>query len=256
MHWRCVTFAAGSTEAILCPLERIQALLQSTTYQHQMRNTAHAMKQILPYGIREFYRGWTPIVLRNGLSNILFFSLRGPLRDQLSRLGKGASASSAGARTTSVASEGKKPPLVSLDTVRSRAEAPSSHSSSIASSEPPVAASSLTGDHSHSSQAARRFLANFVSGAFLGATISTIFYPLNVVKARMVNTLGTEFISMRQAFITVWHERNHSVKELFRGVHLNYSRSLLAWGITNSMFEFLQRLLRPVDDDDERWSIE
>lgn len=76
-------FSAGATEATLCPLERTQTLLQSNAYHGQFKNTFEAMKMVSRYGFTEFYRGYTVIVCRNGLSNVLFFTLREPLKHQI-----------------------------------------------------------------------------------------------------------------------------------------------------------------------------
>jgi hypothetical protein len=57
----------------------------------------------------------------------------------------------------------------------------------------------------------------------------------------MQATLGTKFENPFKIISIIWKERNGSLKELYRGVHLNFTRSLLAWGITNSAFNLLQR---------------
>lgn len=85
---------------------------------------------------------------------------------------------------------------------------------------------------------------NHILGAILGASISTLFFPINVVKHRLQSTIGTPFQSPLAVFRIVWNERHGSIKELYRGVTLNYTRSLLAWGITNSVYEILLKLLK------------
>lgn len=75
---------AGTTEAILTPFERVQTLLQDHRHHSRFNNTAHTFRTLLTeYGVRECYRGLVPILLRNGPSNILFFGLRGPIKEQL-----------------------------------------------------------------------------------------------------------------------------------------------------------------------------
>lgn len=75
---------AGSLEATLTPFERIQTLLQHGGYNKQYRNMLHAMKTLgLQYGIREYYRGFTAILIRNGPSNAIFFLLRGEVKQRL-----------------------------------------------------------------------------------------------------------------------------------------------------------------------------
>lgn len=175
------------TEATLCPLERVQVLLQSHHYHEHFKNTKEAFKVVSGYGLREFYRGILLVVLRNGLSNSLFFTLREPLRLFL--------INSSGSSDTS-------PFTVTT------------------------------------------FIANFVSGAVLGASISTLFFPVNVVKHRVQSELGTPYRYPIAVFKVVWNERNRSLKELFRGVHLNFTRSLIGWGITNSVYELLLHTFR------------
>ncbi|GAB6026452.1 hypothetical protein CHUAL_012650 [Chamberlinius hualienensis] len=67
---------AGTTEAVLTPLERIQTILQDKHYHNRFKNSFHAFTELKSYGLKEYYRGLTPILLRNGPSNVLFFGLR------------------------------------------------------------------------------------------------------------------------------------------------------------------------------------
>ncbi|XP_030252217.1 solute carrier family 25 member 51b [Sparus aurata] len=75
---------AGTTEALLTPFERVQTLLQDHRHYGRFNNTAHTFRTLLSeYGVRECYRGLVPILLRNGPSNVFFFGLRGPIKEQL-----------------------------------------------------------------------------------------------------------------------------------------------------------------------------
>ncbi|KAM6170511.1 mitochondrial nicotinamide adenine dinucleotide transporter SLC25A51 [Rhynchocyon petersi] len=74
---------AGTTEAVFTPLERVQTLLQDHKHHDKFTNTYQAFKALKCHGIREYYRGLVPILLRNGSSNALFFGLRGPLKEHL-----------------------------------------------------------------------------------------------------------------------------------------------------------------------------
>ena len=68
---------AGTAEAVLMPLERVQTLLQDWRYHDKFKNTSHAFKYLLKnYGITEYYRGLVPIIYRNSCSNLMFFVLR------------------------------------------------------------------------------------------------------------------------------------------------------------------------------------
>ncbi|XP_068596543.1 solute carrier family 25 member 51b [Brachionichthys hirsutus] len=84
---------------------------------------------------------------------------------------------------------------------------------------------------------------DFVCGGVLGAALSFMFYPLNVVKSRAQSQVGGEFKSIRTVLLTVWRERGCSLVMLFRGAHLNYHRSLLSWGIINATYEMLLKTI-------------
>ena len=68
---------AGSTEAMLAPLERVQVLMQDSKHNHRFKNTIDALTQIgRHHGVAEFYRGLTAILIRTGPSSVLFFTAR------------------------------------------------------------------------------------------------------------------------------------------------------------------------------------
>ncbi|XP_033727020.1 solute carrier family 25 member 51-like [Pecten maximus] len=97
--------------------------------------------------------------------------------------------------------------------------------------------------HSQASSEYGQFAVNFFSGAFLGAAISTACYPINVVKVRVQSNLGGRFCGFWEMFFVVLKERDYSVRKLFRGVHVNYTRSFLTWGINNAVYELLMKHL-------------
>jgi|UniRef100_A0AC35FIF5 hypothetical protein len=173
---------AGATESILTPFERVQTLLQSNAYHGKFRNTIEAVKTVSNHGFLEFYRGFHVILLRNALSNILFFTLRDPFKYAI------------------------------LDKFPTKSERTSYH-----------------------------LFSDFVSGAVLGACISTLFFPINVVKTKMQADMGKKYDHFFKILKVVWVERDHSLKEVYRGAQLNFIRSLLAWGITNATFEYMRR---------------
>ncbi|VDO92853.1 unnamed protein product [Soboliphyme baturini] len=159
-------FLAGTTEALLCPFERMQTLLQSPRYQSQFRNALDV--------------------------NVLFFALRDPLAVFFTSL------------------------VLPADSSPSAAVTPIS-----------------------------RVAGHFVTGALLGAILSTLFYPVNVVKIRMQASIGGTFPRPLTVLKQLLVERSFSVSMLYRGVHLNYTRSMMTWGITNAAYEFLKRSLFP-----------
>uniref|UniRef100_A0A915EAD6 Solute carrier family 25 member 51 n=1 Tax=Ditylenchus dipsaci TaxID=166011 RepID=A0A915EAD6_9BILA len=202
-------FLAGATEGVLCPFERVQVLLQNSAYHSHFRNTSGA-----------FAAGLSLIVLRNGLSNTIFFTLKEPLKHVVLGTMTIMTEKSPPPSRKSVSSEQAQDLMLPLQS-NSEQQTVTNHLLSV--------------------------FCDFVTGALLGATISTLFFPVNVVKHRMQSTIGTPFASPLEVFQTVWVERNRTLKELYRGVHLNYTRSLMTWGITNTVYEFLKRFLSSVD---------
>lgn len=70
-------YFSGTVEAALMPFERIQTLLADSHYHTHFKNTSQAFHYVcMNYGYRELYRGLTPILWRNGPSNVLFFIMR------------------------------------------------------------------------------------------------------------------------------------------------------------------------------------
>jgi hypothetical protein len=85
---------------------------------------------------------------------------------------------------------------------------------------------------------------DFFCGACLGVLISTTFFPLNVVKTHMQTHVGGPFLNLVETFHVVWVERDRDIRKLFRGFHLNYTRSFISWGIINMSYEILLRYFR------------
>jgi len=179
-------FLAGTTEALLAPFERVQTLLQDKSCHQPYKNTWHALKSLRVYGMTEYYRGLSPVLLRNGPSNILFFVFRGDLKECL-----------------------------------------------------PTADS-----------ASGNILADFISGGLLGAFISTLFFPVNVVKTKMQSSVGGPFPGMWVTFVAIMKERDYRLDKLYRGVHVNYTRSIISWGLINASYEIFKSYLYPVRSPD------
>lgn len=171
---------AGCTEAILTPFERVQMLLQHKAYDHTFNNTMHAFMELKKYGLKEYYRGLTPILLRNGPSNVVYFSSRDLVKSHF--------------------------PLSEFWYIN--------------------------------------LLQDFISGALIGAMTSTIFYPLNAVRTKMqISPIERRPLNIIEAFKVLYVERDRRFKNFYYGVHINFSRSLLSWGIITCVFEFTMRCL-------------
>lgn len=68
---------AGVCEASLAPFERVQTLLQNSKYHNQFKNTFHTATELWrAHGLREFYRGFVPIIIRNTSSTVVYFLIR------------------------------------------------------------------------------------------------------------------------------------------------------------------------------------
>ena len=91
----------------------------------------------------------------------------------------------------------------------------------------------------HSESMLGQTLSAFMSGAGLGACLSTVFFPLNVVKTKMQARIGGPFLTLGEALQETLGERGYRWRKLFRGVHINYTRSFMSWGLINAVYEYL-----------------
>lgn len=171
---------AGCFEATLSPFERLQTLLIHPKYHKEFKNTAHAASHISRYyGIKEFYRGLVPILLRNGPSNAMFFIIRDEIREKL-----------------------PKQDNILYDSLQ-----------------------------------------NFIAGASIGALLSTLFYPLNVIKITMQCELGGPHRTLIYEFNYILRKRGSKFKNFYHGALLNISRAFLSWGIINASYEVFRKIL-------------
>ena len=64
---------AGTLEASFMPFERIQTLMQHREFHNRFANTPEAFRHLWSFGLKEYYRGLSLIIWRNGPSNVAFF---------------------------------------------------------------------------------------------------------------------------------------------------------------------------------------
>lgn len=204
--WVAAAASAG-VECILVPFERIQTLLQDPDYHSRFQNTFHAAKELYSYKLREYYRGITAIYLRNSLSTGLFFSLREPIANT----------------------------VLGIFQQNGYCKHPDTKLNSSDQSQ---------GDHVRHPKLVPVGAAHFVSGAILGASLSTFFYPINVIRARMQSYVGGEFHNIIAVWRIIRAERSSFI-DMWKGVPLNFSRSLISWGIINSTYELLKTVFFP-----------
>lgn len=84
---------------------------------------------------------------------------------------------------------------------------------------------------------------NFVAGASIGAFLSTLFYPLNVIKINMQCRLGGPHQSIIVEFKDILSKRNFKMLNLYHGALLNISRAFLSWGIINASYEVFRKIV-------------
>jgi hypothetical protein len=97
----------------------------------------------------------------------------------------------------------------------------------------------------------RNALYDFATGGLLGALISTINYPVNVLKSHMQARVGGPYLSLREAFWMVYEAREKRLTFLYKGVGSNFLRAVLAWGITNSSYELILKTFKSIDNESE-----
>lgn len=171
---------AGCFEATLMPFERLQTLLIHPKFHKEFKNTAHASRHIAKYyGIKEFYRGLVPILIRNGPSNALFFIIRDEVQLRM-----------------------PKQEYIVYESLQ-----------------------------------------NFLAGASIGAFLSTLFYPLNVIKIAMQCELGGPHRTIIYEFKYILHKRGSKFANFYHGALLNISRAFLSWGIINASYEIFRKIL-------------
>ena len=65
---------------------------------------------------------------------------------------------------------------------------------------------------------------------------------MNVVKTHMMLAIGGPFVSVFKVFTSLLVERG--ISGMFKGVHVNYTRSFLSWGIINVSYERINETLK------------
>lgn len=63
-----------------------------------------------------------------------------------------------------------------------------------------------------------------------------------VARTRMQSVYGGRFIGPFEALQLTYDERGRCIRRLYRGVYMNFIRSLLSWGIINSAYEKLKSI--------------
>lgn len=88
-----------------------------------------------------------------------------------------------------------------------------------------------------------RTVSEFCCGAMIGVVLSSLFYPLNVLKVAMQCTVGGPFDNPITVLIRVYRERGGKIRYLYHGVQLNCMRAFLSWGVMNTAYEHIKALI-------------
>lgn len=88
-----------------------------------------------------------------------------------------------------------------------------------------------------------RTVTEFTCGAMIGVVLSTIFYPLNVLKVSMQCKIGGQFDDPIKVLLRVYKERGGKIRYIYRGVHTNCTRAFLSWGVMNTAYEHIKSLI-------------
>ncbi|KAF7707395.1 solute carrier family 25 member 51b isoform X1 [Silurus meridionalis] len=269
-HYVCGSVAAFTNIIITFPIQKVLFRQQL----HGLRAT-DAVRQLQKEGLRTLYRGLLPPLLQKTITVALMFGLYEDFSRLLSHHGGSCGAPEILTRSTAAFLAGTaEAVLTPFERVQTLLQ---DHRHAGRFRNTPHAFGTLLRDHGVSEcyrglmpvlmrngpsnmlffglrgplgqqlpeahTYAGHMLNDFVCGGLLGAALGVLFYPLNVAKSRAQAQVGGAFVPCIQVLKTVWRERGRSVPMLFRGATLNYHRSLLSWGIINSTYELLLKVI-------------
>lgn len=83
----------------------------------------------------------------------------------------------------------------------------------------------------------------FTAGAIIGAVISTIFYPMNVIKVHMQNSCGGPYVNFVHVFVQIYRERQCKWSNIYKGASVNCTRAFFSWGIMNTAYEQIKKIV-------------
>lgn len=83
----------------------------------------------------------------------------------------------------------------------------------------------------------------FFCGAMIGVVLSSIFYPLNVLKIAMQCKIGGSFENPFKILFKIYKERGGKIRYLYYGVQTNCTRAFLSWGVMNTAYEHIKEII-------------
>lgn len=78
-------------------------------------------------------------------------------------------------------------------------------------------------------------ITQFITGCILGAIVSIVNFPLNVMKTNMQKEIHSN-ISLMRMFKIIYIQR-YGLIGIYRGISMTLIRSILSWGIINLTYE-------------------
>lgn len=88
-----------------------------------------------------------------------------------------------------------------------------------------------------------RTVSEFICGAMIGVFLSTLFYPMNVLKVRMQSKIGGPYENPFKVLVQIYRERGGKIRYIYHGVHTNCTRAFLSWGVMNTAYEHIKALI-------------
>lgn len=81
---------------------------------------------------------------------------------------------------------------------------------------------------------------DFLIGSAMGLFMTTLFYPIKVIKANMQKELGSKFKSVFEVTAEVYYYDGRGIRNFYIGIGLNILRAMIGWGIVNVSYEFIK----------------
>ncbi|KAJ8960922.1 hypothetical protein NQ318_020222 [Aromia moschata] len=88
-----------------------------------------------------------------------------------------------------------------------------------------------------------RTTTEFICGALIGVVLSSLFYPLNVLKVTMQSKVGGGYENPIKVLLQIYRDRGGKIRYIYHGVHANCTRAFLSWGVMNTAYEHLKALI-------------
>ncbi|KAK9885218.1 hypothetical protein WA026_010721 [Henosepilachna vigintioctopunctata] len=88
-----------------------------------------------------------------------------------------------------------------------------------------------------------KLIQEFGVGAIVGATVTSITFPLNVVKIASQRWVGLESQDPIRIVKAVYRKRGKSIGRFYLGAYMNFGRGIVNWGLINVTYESMKTIL-------------